>query len=44
MSTGDNRITKADVFYLESTEQIDELGNALIHYDIIRPDKENYED
>lgn len=41
---GDNRITKADVLYLESTEQIEELGSALIHYDVIRPDKEYYED
>lgn len=40
----DSRVTKADVLYLESTEQLDELGNALIHYDIIRPDLENYED
>lgn len=40
----DNRVTKADYAYLEDTEQIDKLGNALIHYDIIRPDLENYED
>lgn len=39
----DSRVTKADVLYLESTEQIDELGNALIHYDIIHPDLDYYE-
>ena len=40
----DSRVTKADVFYLEETTQIENLGDALLHYDIIRPDKENYED
>lgn len=39
----DSRVTKADVLYLESTEQIDDFGNALIDYDSIRPDKEDYE-
>lgn len=40
----DNRVTKADYAYLEDTEQIDELGSALIYYDGVRPDKEYFED
>ena len=40
----DNRVTKADCVYLENTEQIDELGDALVNYDADRPDKEYYED
>ena len=40
----DNRVTKADYAYLADSEQIDDLGSALINYDSIRPDKEYYED
>ena len=40
----DNRVTKADFAYLEDSSQIADLEEALLHYDCIRPDKEDYED
>ena len=40
----DSRVTKKDYVYLDNSEQIDELTDALCNYDSIRPDKKDYED